>query len=486
MGVSRQNLYAHKPLSSPAVPANAAPRVKNQSSKNLLGLPGAIGNQAVQRILRMGDFLPQTRGTDAGHAMVHPASPVANRGGVNAVTSGGAVHLSPGLPQRDAAEQQRVLAHEAVHLAQNSSPGPSAPREMLEMEANHLSADVLAGNVARPHFHADAGTALADEDGGPLPGDRIAVAKAKARREILLRYKERQEILGKRKRLDDSMKKMLQAVEAKSGQKGLSVEDYRNEEQSNLALMNKKPVTLEMTATTVRIRARFQVRFEGLTDKEAKAKFPVLEKNFKQGVRDTWDQELKGAVLKGRTFEFIPELHLVSATAKRDKDYWLITVRPKDDSPMVYEGTSLGAAPGGDPTAATDPTLDGGVMSLPPVIVGLPKILGHETLHLFSMVDRYVIIPAALSPTHQQEDLPLRDTQGRTDPLGEAEGKILEEDLGFVLDEFDVYPTGSESDVLKELNYVDDIIKKGRDPNSLINKRKDFNREMVKQTEDLD
>ena len=64
-------------------------------------------------------------------------------------------------------------------------------------------------------------TALAD-DGGPLPNDIIAVRKAKARREVLLRWKaiyeggnvsnlaaERQDILDKRERLDDSMKRNL-------------------------------------------------------------------------------------------------------------------------------------------------------------------------------------------------------------------------------------------------------------------------------------
>jgi hypothetical protein len=461
-----------------------APRAPRHSAKSLLDLHHAIGNQAVQRMLRMSDFLPQTAGSAASQAAVHAASPVAD--GVNAMTLGRAVHLSSAFPQLEPAEQQRVLAHEAVHLEQHSSPGPAASREMLEREANVLSSHVLSGQAPHPQLHADPATPLADEDGGPLPGDRLAVERAQARLKVLERVKERQDILGRRERLDNSMKKRLGQIEAEFKQKGPSVQDYRDQEQANLLLRNEKPVTLEITPTAIRIHARFQVRFEGLKDEAARAKYAVLERNFQKGVRDTWNQKLSSAVMGGRTLEMLPELHFVSSTAQRDPNFWLITVRPKDDSPMDYEGTSLGVAPGGVPTAATDSTLDGGVMSLPPIIVDQPNILGHETLHLFGMVDRYAIIPAAKSPTHQQEDLPLRDTQDRKDPLGEAEGQILEEDVGFVLYALGAYPTGTESEISKEIDTLKEIIRKGRDPNSLIRKRKDFTREMVKQTDDLD
>jgi len=40
--------------------------------------------------------------------------------------------------------------------------------------------------------------------------------------------------------------------------------------------------------------------------------------------------------------------------------------------------------------------------------------------------------------------------------------------------------------VLLELRQVEEIIRTGRDPKSLINKRKDFRPEMTKHTEDLD
>jgi hypothetical protein len=454
-------------------------------------------SKAGMGIVTLADWLPQTRGTGAESVIVLPASTVADRDGANAVTLGRAVHLSSDLSRLEPAEQRRVLAHEAVHVAQHSAPGPSAPRQKLEMEAHQLSPQVLSGHRVQPRFHADAMTALAD-DGGPLPNDIIAVRKAKARREVLLRWKaiyeggnvsnlaaERQDILDKRERLDDSMKKNLEEGKKKLGF-SREVKDYREEERQNLAALNRKPTTLEVTTTSVRIRVRFQVRFEGLTDKEAKEKFPVLQQNLQQGVSDIWNQKLKGAVLPGRTFEVVPELKLVSQTAARDENFWLITVRPTDKGPMVYGTTKLGDAPGGVPTSVTSAKLDGGVMSIPPSTINEPGILGHETLHLFGLADRYLILPIAGKP----ENFGLRETGGRNDPLGADEegkvkGKILEEDLGFVLDQFGVYPRIPYSDVVVELRKVDEIIKTGRDPDSLIRKRKNFEQETIKQVEDL-
>jgi Domain of unknown function (DUF4157) len=445
----------------------------------------------------LGERLPQTRGTLAGQAPIYPASPVADRHGANAVTLGHAVHLSSALPLLETAEQQRILAHEAIHVAQHSRPGPTASRPELETEARQLTAGVLAGSAVEPRFHAERGMALAD-DGGPLPGDRIAVAKAKARREVLLRFKaifegsqgdvaaERKDILERRQRLDDSMQPRLDEIEKRSKKKGRKIEEYREQERKSLAQWNTRPLKLDVTKTAVKIRAQFQVRFEGLKDKEAAAKFPILERNLQKGIRDTWNQTLSGKVLPGRTFEVIPVLKLVPESAPRDLGSWLITVRPTDNGPMVYGSQSLGAAPGGIPTSVTDARLDGGVMSIPPSHITKPETLGHETLHLFALADRYAILPPQLTPTGTQEDVPLRNTKDRPDPLGSEGGTILEEDLGFVLDNLGVYPDITHREVLLELSQVEKIINTGRDPKSLIKKRKDFNAEVGKQAEDLD
>ena len=492
-------LRAGEATSGTSGPLSRAPDARAATSDGEVNNKNLRGSRAEMTSATLADWLPQTRGTGAENVTVLPSSPTADRGGVNAVTLGRVVHLSSGISRSQPAEQRRVLAHEAVHVAQRSASGPSAPREKLESEARQLSPQVLSGSRVRPQFHADAATALAD-DGGPLPNDIIAVRKAKARREVLLRYKaiyegskttdraalitERQNILEKREQLDASMAKRLKESEKFTG-KARTVEEYRKEEEKNLAALNKKPITLEVTKDAVRIRARFQVRFEGIAHKEAERKFPVLKRNLEQGVRDIWNQKLKGAVLPGRTLEVLPQLTLVPNTAARDDNFWLITVRPTDQGPMVYGKTNLGKPPDGLPTSVTSSALDGGVMSIPPSHITKPATLGHETLHLFGLADRYVNIPG-VGP------FGLRDTKGRPDPLGanevtgDVEGKILEEDLGFVLAHLDVYPTIPYSDVLAELRKVEEIIRTQRDPDSQINKRKHFRDEMIKQAEDLD
>lgn len=470
-----------------------APAPKTIRPKLNVNAPGDIYEQeadhVVERVMRMpeakffdgketlADWLPQTRGTVAERTMVHSASPVADRVGANAVTLGQAVHLSSGLSRLEASEQLRVLAHEAVHIAQHSAPGAAASRPALEMEAHQLSSQLLAGHEVQPQFHADPMTSLAD-DGGELPGDRIAVARAKARREVLLRFAEAQDIRAKRQRLDEKVgPARLAELEKRTGVKGKTLEDYRDWEQNSVAQLNRKPVTLEVTPTTVRIRARFQVRFEGIPEKEAKAKFSVLEQSFQKGVSDTWNQKLSGAVMSGRTLEMIPELKLVSKTASRDKNFWLLTVRPTDQSPAAYENTPF---PTDNPLMlVTDPNLDGGVMSIPPKGITDPVTLGHETLHLFGMADRYV-------PLGKDRELPLRETKDDADPLTGGGGRILEEDVGFALDALGAYPSGPEREVRLELKKVEEIIRTRRDPDSLVRKRQDFTDKTIKQAEDLE
>ena len=122
-----------------------------------------------------------------------------------------------------------------------------------------LSPQVLSGFPIQPQFHADAMAELAD-DGCPMPNDIIAVKKAKARREVLLRYKaiyegskkpnqadltaERQNILEKRRQLDDTMAKRLRESEVETKkrggtQKARTVEEYRQEEQKNRNIKQK-------------------------------------------------------------------------------------------------------------------------------------------------------------------------------------------------------------------------------------------------------
>lgn len=508
--VGKGAVSSHERKSSAASTAQGFDLSRVPVTTNTASAPPHVDSVAAKSTLA--DWLPQAHGAIAERASVHTASPLADREGANAVTIGSDVHLSSQLPHRESREQERVLAHELVHVAQHFSAGPSAPPSMLENEADRLAPRALAGQLVQPQWRAAASLPLADKR-EQTPKDKLDVERAKQRRAYLLRLQatmegkevkltsEREGMKDKRLRLDDSMQETMDDLNlmAQLGQistKPPTVDDYRKQEEKMLAGMNRTPMTVEVKPDVVRIRARFQVRFEGLTDKQAQGEFPTLEKNFKKGVSDTWNQTLKGDVFGGRKFEMVPELTLVSATAKRDPNFWLITVRPTDKGPMVHAGKTLGTAPGGIPTSVTNPLVDDGVMSIPPSHIKLPDTLGHETLHVFGMVDRYMNF-AQLPSTGKPGDLALRETHGRNDPLGSQGGKILEEDLGFVFEQFGVYDKEkstfassaagmTHSQILAELKRVDEIIALGRDPNSMVPDKKDFNKEMVKQTEDLD
>ena len=464
-------------------------------------LQRAVGNQAVLRSL----------------ANVQRGSALADAAGANAVTVGGAVHLSSSLAHADEA---RVLAHESVHLAQQSNAGPIATASALEHEADQLAAGALAGDAVQPRLHADPAMALADKR-MQTPKDKQDVEIAKKRREVLLRYKdileghrsdvtrERTDIADRRRRLDDSMGEFLGELDL-AHQLGLwpskppTVDAYRQQERQHLAGLNARPVKLEVTPRVVRIRAKFHVRFEGISQREAEAQFPTLRENFEAGVRETWNQTLTGEAFGGRVFELIPELTLITATTPRDRDFWLITVRPRDlaprgkvANPIDYDGRTIHEGVAGTPTSATDPLVDGGVLSIPPGHIRNREVLGHETLHLFGMVDRYMWLPKEVHPRHVAGEISLRETGGRRDPLGGQGGKLLPEDLGFVLEEFGAYreeesrtPLAaggmSYNEVLAQLKRVDEIIALGYDPNSLVQPKADFMREMIKTAEDID
>jgi len=72
-------------------------------------------------------------------------------------------------------------------------------------------------------------------------------------------------------------------------------------------------------------------------------------------------------------------------------------------------------------------------MSIPPLHVERPAVLGHETIHLFGIGDRYFMAG--------QQLLSARQTGGRRDPLGVArEGApLLAEDLDFLFENLGVY-----------------------------------------------
>ena len=239
------------------------------------------------------------------------------------------------------------------------------------------------------------------------------------------------------------------------------------------------------------MRARFHVRFE---DPAMAGRFGELRKGLAAGVDLVWKQQLDG-VFAGRTFTVVPELTLIGATTARNHDFWLITVRKASTGLAVtYPGCAL---PNPDPqfaTSVTDPMCDGGVMSIPPAHLTNAGVLGHELLHLFGLLDRYVMftdIPKTGAPTFTLQQL--RNTPGRRDPLGGQDATILREDLGYLFDKLGVYrrESGGRDAAIqlmdREVRRFKRIVELGYDPDSLVRDLapKDFVDKTMKTAEDL-
>jgi hypothetical protein len=222
-------------------------------------------------------------------------------------------------------------------------------------------------------------------------------------------------------------------------------------ELSRIAVLNRRPLDIRVTDDAVTFRVRFHVRFE---DPKMTSRYAELEQNLRAGIHETFDRTLPASMLGGRRFSVEPEFTLISATTARNESFWLITVRPRDDSPAVYEGTTLADVDPDVPTSVTESGVAGGVMSIPPLHVGKPDVLGHEMIHLLGLVDRYISLisrPPAGKP--KAEAISSRDTGGRADPLSGDRGPLLKEDLAFAFEQLGVYRAarGSGLDTLQEL-----------------------------------
>ncbi len=435
-------------------------------------------------------------------APVHFPSSVATPGPGRAVTRGGAIHVSDAAAGLPAPRFGRLLAHEAVHVAQQLDGGGAAPPAEAEVEAQQLEAGAGEGVIPEPRLRSDPSVPL-----GETPREQAVVERARRRKALLERYldeeavrnvrrlstaRERDPMLEARQRMDKAM-----VVIGPGGG-----EAYAAIEEAHLAALNRRPLRVEVTRDVVRFHVKFQARFEGLSDTDASRQFPTLKASLEAGVQTVWTQSLRGSVFAGRDFELVPQIDLVSAKAPRNLDFWLVTVRPTDTGPMDYEGQSMGSSPAGLPTSVTDPTVGGGVMSIPPAHVAKPVTLGHETLHLFGLVDRYVSI-ASPQPGGAMVNVnaPLRKTGGRPDPLATQRGTILREDLTFLFDRLGVYQMEENRalDTLRqleaqgmdhatatvELHRQEEIIRLGYDPRSMIEERRSFIKKMVDSVDEL-
>lgn len=421
---------------------------------------------------------------DLSDVRVHTSADAADSArsiNAHAYTLGSDIVFNSGQYSPDTTSGRTLLAHELAHVVHQQSTGTALQRKGEEETAP-------APSEGQGRFQS--------------PQDKLAVERAQRLLPILKAYlaewtareirrlhtaAERDPLLEKRRKMDVNS--------ADIGPPGMRAKI----EEQKLAALNRLPLDIEITEEAIRFHVKFQVRFE---DPSASSRFSDLKASLVEGIKMVWNQKLQGMALGGRQFTIEPTFSLVSTNAPRDRNSWLITVRASDSSPVAYPGCSLDQPPAGVPTAVTDSTCDGGVMSLPPVAINKPDVLGHELLHLFGLVDRYLAL-TSVKPGQKPvtEESPTRETGGRPDPLGAQEGTILAEDLAFLFSRLGVYAIEENRglntlrdlerkgmtivEVGKEIDHQEEIIRLGHDPRSLIPERKDFRDKILQEAGSL-
>lgn len=386
----------------------------------------------------LGSYLPLQGPLSAlAGTNVRPVAGLAAKHRALAQASHGGIEVEASMSGASAHEMRSLLAHEAVHVAQQRGSGSPASRNLLEAEASHLSRSVLAGEPAWPVLSGSATVPLQQPTTKPAqPTEKElrdldeawkkAMGPKKTRLDHLkaqLRYleqlrtliRERQGIEMQRNLLDLNMVNLIQA-----GAEGALVERV-NWKALNISVMPP----IEDIPGELNFNVRFQARFLGRKKAEVQADFVKLRSNLEKGVQQVWAQTLGRlpSLVRKYNFSFSATVSLVDEAEARDNNFWLIEVDPKTTR------------------AETHPEMNGGFMSVAPADVGKPDTLGHESLHLFGLADRY---RDNLQTGHSES---VRGSgkpgsagiagQGtgvtRNDPLDTGNGPILAEDLEFVL-----------------------------------------------------
>lgn len=436
------------------------------------------------------------------HADAEAASNAARRDAA-AYTQGEHVHFAAGRYRPDDVAGQRLIAHELAHVVQQRRAPTADSAAAAENEAVQTARHVTGGHRVTVVRSAH-GTQRQD-----TPHDRMVVAQARRRLALLEQYeaqwqerearrlriaREREARLGARTAMDRA------AAESGADVPEIAVPGSREaSERSLIARLNRRPLRISVTEDAVTFRVRFHLRFE---DPTMAGRATQLAAALQQGLDTVWNQPLDGDIFGGRRLQVIAETTTVAADAARDRNFWLITVRPSDDAPISYPGCDLPRSDTGVPTSATDATCDGGVMSIPPRHVTMGGVLGHELLHLLGLIDRYTnIVTVQPGGRRINENAPTRETPGRLDPLGAEEGPVLREDLAFLFEHLGVYELEANRalDVLTRLEReglgigrvrgemirLQEIIDLGYDPRSLIRPRRDFTDRLIRSAEDI-
>lgn len=401
-------------------------------------------NEAASSGRSLGNYL-SLRGPLASLAgtKVRPVTGLVDHHQALAQARNGGIEIDASMAGASAAEMQPLLAHEAIHVAQQKGAGHPGPKNLLEAEAFQLSRQVLAGQPVWP--------VLSGHSGMPLkqPPNKSNEPTEQELREIDEAWKK---AMGPNKIKMDHLKAQLRYLQQlrtlirdRQTIEGNRLVMDRNEgnlvqtaaELLILPQVNRKPLSIHIMPPMEEFHGEldftvhFQARFLGRKKAEAQADFVKLQSNLQQGVQQIWGQTLGNmpALVRNYDFTFTATVVLVDEADARDDNFWLIDVNPATKR------------------AETHAEINGGFMSIAPADINNADTLGHESLHLFGLTDRY---RDNLRTKHSESVRGTGDLNGpgvpgkgtgvtRNDPLDTGKGPILAEDLDFVFAHSGVY-----------------------------------------------
>ena len=424
-----------RPGSTPKTtePAQSRPAVTSASGRLYPSLALQIDPtdvaQSSQAARSLASYLP-LQGPFAAFddAPVMPVAGLIREQGALAQTRSGEVEIDSELPRLPPEDVEKVLTHETVHLAQQQSEGGIATAGALEAEANRLTPAILHGDAAWPSLSASSQVPLKQEPSGshgPTAGEiselnrafEAATGGASRRRQDHLRAQ--QEYIRRLRQLvvERNPIETNRLILDRYSLDQLAVEEL------SIGQANRRPISISVSPDQIQFVVRFQVRFRGLSMEAARQQFPILQQNLRAGLSQVWGQRLDQlpSLVRNREFLLTPVIDLISADAPRNPDYWLVDV----DASVAR--------------ALTDPAE--GIMRISPNNVGEPDTLGHESLHLFGLIDRYIDnLTTGRSMGFRGSGRPGFSTgTTRGDPLDIGHGPILSEDLEFLFVQLDVY-----------------------------------------------
>src|SRR5579864_4607381 len=331
------------------------PAEAREAEHSFLNLQRTMGNQGVARLFRsqaesseaasagtrsLGDYLP-LRGPLAGFAgtSIQPVTGLAEHHQARAQARDGGIEMDAAMSGAPAGEVRELLAHETVHLAQQTGKGHPASPAQLEAEASYLSANVLAGQPVWPVLSGGAGMALKQPPGKPNEPTveelreideayKAAMRPARIKQDHLraqLNYlKQLKKLIRERQAIETSRMLLDYTTPGNAIQAGLEV--------GQMMAANRKPVWTHVLPPQeefpgeLELTVHFQASFLSRKMADARSDFGKLKQSLETGMGRVWGQTLGNmpSLVRNYNFTVTPTVAQVDEAAPRDDNFWLI------------------------------------------------------------------------------------------------------------------------------------------------------------------